>query len=107
MNSIYFCFFLCSASELLTEAGLSPIFLEYIEGTRLVELCRLFKIFQSLFQATCTYIKPGNQGLISPLRCSQASVLILLAECKQTHIFVLLYRWNESNIWCLNFNFMV
>ena len=27
----------CSASELVTEDGLSPIFLEYIEGTRLVE----------------------------------------------------------------------
>ena len=53
MNSIYFCFFLCSVSELLTEAGLSSIFLEYIEGTRLVELCLLFKNFQSLFQATC------------------------------------------------------
>ena len=43
INSIYFCFFLCSASELLTEAGLSSIFLEYIDGTRLVELRRLLK----------------------------------------------------------------
>lgn len=59
INSIYFCFFLCSASELLTEAGLSSIFLEYIDGTRLVELRRLLKkkknrnVVLSVFHATC------------------------------------------------------
>lgn len=34
---VFFFFFFFSASELVTEDGLSSPFIEYIEGTRLVE----------------------------------------------------------------------